>query len=220
MLSFNRSVTGGFNLRSRGAGSLDSISLQADTLPDVFHAYTSPVHVYTACGVHKLDVTIRIQAARWYVFQCMYSRALPTQVCAAKCVYLVNTWWIVMGAWTVMRARAVYSQGLSLTPHMGWIIGLSNTIRNNLSLSWTLDSMTNLGLDQVDRVDARTVDFSLTFKLDRGIFDERYKACSTSDKSCTYLNIRGCYIVMAVVLSFARYDICFGLVNIWHAVYE
>lgn len=50
-LSFNHSVTGGFNLRSRGAGSLDSISLQADTLLDVLHAHT-PVHVYTAAGAY------------------------------------------------------------------------------------------------------------------------------------------------------------------------
>jgi len=45
MLSFNRFVTGGFNLRLRSADSLDSISLQADTLLDVLHAYTL-VHVH------------------------------------------------------------------------------------------------------------------------------------------------------------------------------
>ncbi|EFN62249.1 hypothetical protein EAG_12412 [Camponotus floridanus] len=44
-LSFNRPVTGGFNLRSRSAGSLDSISLQADTLLDVLHEHTT-VHLY------------------------------------------------------------------------------------------------------------------------------------------------------------------------------
>lgn len=41
---------------------------------------------------------------------------------------------------------------------------------------------------------------------------------NTSDRSCAYLNIRRYRIVMMAVLSFARYDICFGLVNIWHAV--
>jgi len=46
-LSFNRSVTGGFNLRLRGADSLDSISPQADTLLDVLHACTL-VHVYSS----------------------------------------------------------------------------------------------------------------------------------------------------------------------------
>lgn len=43
-------------------------------------------------------------------------------------------------------------------------------------------------------------------------------AYNASDRSCAYLNIRGCCIVMTAVLSFARYDTWFGLVNIWHAV--
>ena len=123
-LSFNHSVTGGFNLHSRGADSLDSISLQVDTFLDVL-SRTHPcariqqrsVHTLT-CSVHKLDVTIRIQAAHWYVFQCMYSRALPTQVCTAKCMYLVNA----VNCYGCVNCHActrVYSQGLSLALYMG-----------------------------------------------------------------------------------------------------
>lgn len=49
--------------------------------------------------------------------------------------------------------------------------------------------------DEFNSKSIRTVDFSLTFKLDKGIFEERYKAYNMSDKSCAYLNIRGCCIV-------------------------
>lgn len=112
-LSFNRPVTGGFNLHSRDAGSLDSISLRVDTLLDVLHerARIQLRGVCTpACSLHKLDVTIRIQAARWYVFQCIYSRALSPLKCMRRQVYVHTR---KCGELSYIDACA-YSQNLSL----------------------------------------------------------------------------------------------------------
>lgn len=116
-LSFNRPVTGGFKLHSQGAGSLDSISLQVDTLLDVLHARAT-VHVY-GCGMctHRRTVCTNSmsplefrQHVGMYFNVYIRVRYPRSNVCTAKCVC---TYTRKCGELSYMNA-CTYSQGLSL----------------------------------------------------------------------------------------------------------
>lgn len=116
-LSFNRPVTGGFNLRSQGAGSLDSISLQADTLLDVLHAHTT-VHLYgsetcthrrAVCTNSMSPLEFRQHVGMYFnvYIHVRYSRSniyIAKCICTRKCGELSYT--------------GAYSQGLSLILHI------------------------------------------------------------------------------------------------------
>lgn len=119
-LSFNRPVTGGFNLRSQSAGSLDSISLQADTLLDVLHEHTT-VHLYgSGTCTHRRAVCTNSmsplefrQHVGMYFNVYIHVRYLRSNICTAKCICTRKCELSYMDA--CMRA---YSQVLSLILHI------------------------------------------------------------------------------------------------------
>lgn len=95
---------------------------------------------------------------------CIHVRYPPKDALPSVC-----TWWmrrIVMGAWIVMRNTRVYSQGLSLALHMGWIIGLSDSTAIIYRYSH------NHHFGQYDEIWFEDLSELLIFKLGRGIFDE------------------------------------------------
>lgn len=119
-LSFNRPVTGGFNLRSQSTGSLDSISLQADTLLDVLHEHTT-VHLYgSGTCTHRRAVCTNSmsplefrQHVGMYFNVYIHVRYLRSNICTAKCICTRKCELSYMDA--CMRA---YSQVLSLILHI------------------------------------------------------------------------------------------------------